>query len=476
MAPAEYSAWVLILQLSAYVNLLDFGLQTAIGQFVAEYDASGDHEASHHLISTSFTILAAAACIACVVIGAMVWSVPRLFHQMPPALVPEVRIALLAIGLSTAIALPFGIFLSTFIGLQQYFFPTVIATFSRVGSAAALIILLLLHGHLVQLALVMASFNVAAAATQLLGWRRYVKARVNFSFLLFDRRSAAKLAKYGSVLSIWTVAMFFISGLDLVIVGHYHYQDTGFYAVANGAANFMLALVSSVFGPLIPAISSIQSGTTPSRIGDLCIKATRYCGLLLCLLGLPLLFGAYPLLSLWVGKRYAAQSALYLQVLVIGNIVRQLVFPYILVVVATGKQHLATIAAIAEACVNIALSIWLVQRIGAVGVAVGTLVGAFVCVGVHLLVSVRLTQVAIHMNRSRLFFEGLLRPLLTIVPAFFLYPFWRRLDMLPAQPAILATWVALTALIAWRVVLTADDRSAFLSFVRRLLYLRLERT
>jgi O-antigen/teichoic acid export membrane protein len=43
MAPTEYSAWVLILQLSAYVNLLDFGLQTAIGKFVAEYDASGDH-------------------------------------------------------------------------------------------------------------------------------------------------------------------------------------------------------------------------------------------------------------------------------------------------------------------------------------------------------------------------------------------------------------------------------------------------
>jgi O-antigen/teichoic acid export membrane protein len=310
----------------------------------------------------------------------------------------------------------------------------------------------------------------------LLGWQRYLKARVNFSFLLFDRRSAAKLAKYGSVLSIWTVAMFFVSGLDLVIVGHYRYQDTGFYAVANGAANFMLALVSSVFGPLIPAISSIQSGTTPNRIGELCIKATRYCGLLLCLLGLPLVFGAYPLLSLWVGKRYAAQSALYLQVLVIGNIVRQLVFPYILVVVATGKQHLATIAAIAEACVNIVLSIWLVQRIGAVGVAVGTLVGAFVSVGVHLLVSVRLTQAAIRMDRSRLLLEGLLRPLLIIVPAFFLYPFWRRLEILPAQPAILATWVALTALIAWRVVLTADDRSAFLSFVRRLLYLRLERT
>jgi O-antigen/teichoic acid export membrane protein len=469
MAPAEYSAWVLILQLSAYVNLLDFGLQTAIGKFVAEYDASGDHEASHHLVSTSFTILAVAAGIASTVIAVMVWSVPRLFHQMPSALVPEVRIALLAVGLSTATALPFGIFLSTFTGLQQYFFPTVIATASRVGSAAALIILLLLHGNLVQLALVMAGFNVAAAATQLLGWRRYVKARVNFSFLLFDSRSAAKLAKYGSVLSIWTVAMFFVNGLDLVIVGHYHYQDTGFYAVANAAANFMLALVSSVFGPLIPAISSIQSGTTPRRIGELCIKATRYCGLLLCLLGLPLVFGAYPLLSLWVGKRYAAHSALYLEVLVMGNVVRQLVFPYILVVVATGKQHLATLAAIAEACVNIVLSIWLVQKIGAVGVALGTLVGAFVSVGVHLLVSVALTQATIHMDRSRLILQGLLRPLLVIVPSLFLYPFWRRLDMLPAQPAILATWAALTALIAWRVALTGEDRRDAEGYLRRLL-------
>jgi O-antigen/teichoic acid export membrane protein len=55
MPAAEYSAWVLILQLSAYVGLLDFGLQAAIGKYVAEYDASGEREASHRIVSTSFT-------------------------------------------------------------------------------------------------------------------------------------------------------------------------------------------------------------------------------------------------------------------------------------------------------------------------------------------------------------------------------------------------------------------------------------
>ena len=80
----------------------------------------------------------------------------------------------------------------------------------------------------------------------------------------------------------------------------------------TAAANFMLAVVSSVFGPLVPAVSSMQADTTPSRIGDICIRMTRYCALLLLLLGLPLVFGGYPLLSLWVGKRYATQSAFYL--------------------------------------------------------------------------------------------------------------------------------------------------------------------
>ena len=476
MEASEYSAWVLILQLSGYVALLDFGLQTAIGKYVAEYDAIGDRDASHHLVSTSFTLLALAAAIACVAVAVVAVSVPHLFHQMPAALVPEVRIAFLAVGLSTAAALPFSSFSATFTGLQQYVFPTIVSTVNRVGTAAVLIVFLMLHAGLVQLALVMAAFNVASAATVFLGWRRLVKQRVAFSFLFFHRRSAVKLAKYGSVLSIWTLAMLLISGLDVVIVGHYHYRDTGFYSIANGAANFMLALVSSAFGPLIPAVSSMQSTSTPDRIGDLCIKTTRYCTLLLLLLGLPLFFGAYPLLSLWVGKNYAVQSALYLEVLVLCNVVRQLGFAYILVVVATGRQHLATLAGVAEASVNIVLSIWLVQRIGAVGVALGTFIGAFVGLGMHLMVSIPRTQPTIRMPLSRFLLQGLLRPLLMIIPSLFLYPFWRKLAMLPAQPVILAIWAIATAVIAWRVVLTAADRQELQAALQRLVYWRLQRT
>jgi O-antigen/teichoic acid export membrane protein len=299
---------------------------------------------------------------------------------------------------------------------------------------------------------------------------------VAFSFLVFHRRSAVKLAKYGSVLSVWTLSMLLISGLDVVIVGHYHYQDTGFYSVANGAATFMLALVSSAFGPLVPAVSSLQSTATPERLGDLCIRTTRYCTLLLLLLGLPLFFGAYPLLGLWVGKRFAGQSAMYLEVLVAANVVRQLAFAYILIVVATGRQHLATLSQVVEACVNIGLSIWLVQRIGTVGVALGTFAGAFVGLGMHLMISMPRTQPTIRLQFSRFLLQGLLRPLLMMIPALFFYPFWKRLNMLPAHPAILAIWAIMTAAIAWGIVLTAQDRQELKIALHRLLYWRLQRT
>jgi O-antigen/teichoic acid export membrane protein len=150
--------------------------------------------------------------------------------------------------------------------------------------------------------------------------------------------------------------------------------------------------------------------------------------------------------------------------------VRYLALPYSLVVVATGKQHLATVAAVAEACVNLALSIYLVQRVGAVGVALGTLIGAFVSVGMHLLVSIPRTQNTFLVERPRFLMQGLARPLLTCLPSILLLPFWKKLTTLPASPSALALWALSTMAIAWFIALTNEDRLEVRAAVTRLLY------
>jgi O-antigen/teichoic acid export membrane protein len=470
MVPAEYSAWVLILQCSAYINLLDLGLQTAIAKFVAEYDTAGDRNAGSRILSSSFAMLCISAFVGAVAITIVTWRVPQIFHQMPTSLVGGLREGILLVGLSTAVALPFSAFLGAFTGLQKYGFPTALAVGSKVFSSTALAVLLLIHGKLVQLAILMSFFNIATAAGQFLGWRKYARERVDFSFRLVDRESAWRLTKYGSVLSIWTIATLFVSGLDMVIVGHYDFKDTGYYGIATTITNFMLLVISGLFGPLIPAVSSLQSGRTSGQMGEMVVKTTRLCTLLICLIGLPLFLGAYPALKLWVGHDYAIRSVLFLQVLVLGNAIRQLGYPYSLVVIATGKQHLATIAGVAEAIVNVCVSIYLVQKIGAVGVAIGTLVGAFVSIGVHLIVSMRLTRSTISVSRLRFGVEGLLRPLLCIIPSILLLPYWRRLTMLPLSPFWIVIWALATLGTAWHIGLTSAERHGVKETALRLLY------
>src|ERR1700742_99837 len=110
------------------------------------------------------------------------------------------------------------------------------------------------------------------------------------------------------------------------------------------------------------------------------------------MLGIPLLFLGFPLLRVWVGSVYASHALLYLEVLVAANIVRQLGSPYALMVVALGQQRFATISPVLEAIMNLICSIVLARRYGAIGVAYGTLIGAFAGLIAHLLISMPRTR------------------------------------------------------------------------------------
>ena len=472
MSPAEYGAWILILQGSSYIALLDLGLQTAIGKFVAQYDAIGDYQASSRILSSSFALLCISALVGVLVIAIITWRVPTLFRQMPAALVHSMRAGILLVGISAAIALPFNAFLASFIGLQKYIFPTLLAICSKTLSSLTLILLIFMRGGLVHLAGVLATFNVATAACQFLGWRRFVRERADFSFRLVDRDSASRLAKFGSALSIWTIAILFVSGLDMFIVGHYDYANTGYYGVATTVTNFLLLVVASIFGPLGPAVSSMQSTRTSGQLGEIVTTATRLTAVLLCLIGLPILVGAYPLLRLWVGHDYAIRSSQFLQVLVLGNVIRQFCYPYALAIIATGKHNQATIAAIAEATVNITVSIYLVQRIGAIGVAIGTLVGAFVSVGTHVAISMKLTRATVAVSRRRFLLEGLLRPLSCVAPTLLSIPLWLKATVVPMSPYWISIWALTTLTIVWYTGLLPGERQNVKAILLRVIYWR----
>src|SRR5437016_5745402 len=123
MPSASYAVWVLVLQTAAYVGYLNFGLQTAIGRYVAFVNEKNDVELRDSVFSTALVGLCAAGALSIICLAAVVFAVPSIFPSVPTPLVPEMRLALVLVGISLAIELPASACNGVFIGIERYEVP-----------------------------------------------------------------------------------------------------------------------------------------------------------------------------------------------------------------------------------------------------------------------------------------------------------------------------------------------------------------
>ena len=100
LSTETYAAWVLIVQLSAYVMFLDFGIQNAVSHFVAYTEEKQDLNLRDGIVSSAVWSLAGLAAIGVLLIGGLAWQLPRLFDDLPASLQPVTRTSLLLVGIS----------------------------------------------------------------------------------------------------------------------------------------------------------------------------------------------------------------------------------------------------------------------------------------------------------------------------------------------------------------------------------------
>jgi O-antigen/teichoic acid export membrane protein len=456
-----YGAWVLILQLAAFVSFLDLGIQIGVAKFVAEYDARNDLAGAGKHASAGLAMMSLTGALGIGLTSILAWQVPRLFHSMPSALYWDVRVSVLLVGSSLSFALLCSVFAAVFIGLQQYGIPTTIMVLNRALYTLAVCTTVHYQGSLIAMGAAVAFINISTSLLQVFAWRKMLS-RIQISLRAVDSTILRKMFNYCLALSVWTAAMLCISGLDVTIVGHYDFKETAFYSLATLPTNLIISIISSAIGPMLPAASALSTQRTPLGMGSILFRITRYSSILLLLTGLPLLVCGYSILHLWVGQVYALHSVRYLQVLVLATVLRNLCMPYATIVMAVGKQKVATAAAIAEAIVNLGSSIYLAHLFGAIGVAAGTLLGAFVSIAMHFTFSMHYTYSTILISRIRLFIGALLRPALIAIPSLILFPSWANSMGRSLSLPLSLSWAIATLLIAWFGTLNAGERAYLL--------------
>jgi O-antigen/teichoic acid export membrane protein len=459
MLPTEtYSAWALLLQLTLYVSLLDFGIQTAVARFVAHAQELHDPQQRDGTVSTAAVLLVVAAFGAFCLIAVLAWQLPRVFTGMPSHLEHGARMALLLMGGSFALGLPFSVIHAVFIGLQKNEIPAAIVVVNRLAMAALIVGVVFRHWGLASMGLAVAIANVASYGGSYLAWRffaPYIRIRLR----LVSTACAKNIAGYSMALAAWFAGMLMVSGLDLAIVAKFDYPATAYYAVAATLIGFVAQTQGAMFASLLPASAVLSARGDAQKLGEVLITSTRYGMFILLGMALPLIVGGKFILRLWVGTDYAMHSIGILQALVVANVVRLCALPYATLLLGTNQQRKVIMSPLAEGVTNLSTSVLGAYLLGAIGVAIGTLIGSFVGVGLHLFHNMPRTS-DIAFSRLEFVKQGLLRPLACSVPILALFLVGINSPSTSPAAVLLFALVAVcgTGFLFWNHGLVGSDR------------------
>jgi O-antigen/teichoic acid export membrane protein len=467
MPQQAFGAWSIVLQLSAYVGYFDFGIQTALARFVAHSTERGDFAYRNRIVSTAFAMLVVSGGISFLGILAVAAFLPFIFHQLDGGLVAGVRVALLLVGGSLAFGLPSSVFASMFVGLQRNEIPATIIGLSRLTGAALVVVVVRGGGGLASMAIATATVNLFSFLIQYIAFRRMLP-DLTIALAGVSRSVAHELFEYCVSLTIWGMGMLLVTGLDLTIVGAYRFQEVGYYAVAATLVTFLNGLFGALFGAMGSPAAVLHAREDRAGLGRMVSASTRLGMILLLAIGLPLILGTRQILSLWVGPTYAQHAALLVQILVAATIVRICVSPYIIAMIGTGEQRRIILVPILEGVVNLISSLIAGYYLGATGVALGTLIGAFVSLAGHLFYNMH-RNVAIQLTASEYLRDSLARPLLCSAPVLALAALWRPLfSLLPFGVPVFSLTATgfLTLALVWGFGLMPAERRKLMVHVR----------
>jgi O-antigen/teichoic acid export membrane protein len=412
LGPTGYGLWTLVLSLTGYFGLLDLGIRSSVGRFLARYLALEDDRSANRTLSTAFGILALGGTLALLATVLMVeFFFPSL--RVDPQFQSAAKVALLITGLNMSCVLPLGVFSSLLVALERFDILSGVTIIGELFRAALIVIFLKLGYGLVAIAAIALLINVAEYSAMVC-FARKLHPTVQLSVKLIDRQTFRELFGFGIYRFIWMVATQLIFYTDSIVIGIFLGAGAiTYYAIAGSLINYGRTVVSLVTDTFYPAATRMDARQDFAGLRELLILGTRISLLVSLPLCLGYVFLGKQFITLWMGKQYSV-SWIYLVVLTIPQFTGMSQYVSALVLAGMARHKVLAYLMLGEGVLNLILSIILVRRIGLIGVAWGTVIPDVICTAVIIpWYTLRIVKLTAQEYVGRAF----VRPVISILPA-----------------------------------------------------------
>ena len=407
-----YGVWILANSSIGYMALLDLGMRSAVTHFVAKHQARGEDRESSQAVSFALAFRAVIGIV--VIVGALLLAaLASKIFRIPPEMWSAARWAILLSGLNLSCSLIFGLFAGVLAALQRFDLTSRI-TIAQTLTGAAGTVWLLNRGYgivsLAALQLIVAV--VLGLATIQLCRRAYPQLRVEVRFL--DRKIVPELWRYSFYLFVIAAGSQVIYYTDNLVVGAFLSAGAvTLYAIGGRFIDYLAQLGASFAQTFMPMASNLAANDQREQLKRLLIHGTRAVLMISFPIGWVLLFRSSTFIGLWMGPQYAEVSGKVLRILLLSSLALTGNRVGGNLILGLGQHKAFALWQAGEAAANLALSIFLVRRIGIYGVAWGTVLPSLVS---QLILWPRHISSHLGLNVWRYFWECWIRPVLATLP------------------------------------------------------------
>jgi O-antigen/teichoic acid export membrane protein len=305
-----------------------------------------------------------------------------------------------------------GVFNAVLMSLDRFDVITGVVICGAITRAILVVTFLNLGYGLIALALItLLTSSVEYSAMAVMAKVLYPPLKPGWALIDFAR--CKELFGFGIYRFIWIVANQVIFYTDSVVLGIFlNVGMITYYAIAGSLINYGRNIVSLAIDTFYPTATKLDAKNDIRGLQELQILGTRI-GLLV---GLPLCIGFMLLgeqfITLWMGKAYAI-TATVLIVLTIPQFTSMSQYISALILVGMAKHKVLAYIAAAEGAANLSLSIFLVRKIGLIGVAWGTAIPHAITTAI---VIPLYTLHALGMSPWEYFSKSFIRPVISAVP------------------------------------------------------------
>jgi len=368
---AGYGVWTLTLSLTGYLGLLDLGVRGAVTRYVAKFHSEENHKKSSEVASSAAAIFGMAGVVA--IVGSLIFAFVVIQHlQVPTQFLNSARIVLVVTGLNIAVSLINGVYGGILVGLQRFDLTNGIEVSINLLRAGCIVSMLYLGYGIVALALIQLAFTLLrwVANVQL---ARHLYPELKIRRNLVDRVGTKMIFSFSAYSFLMHVSASLIYASDNVVIGAFlPVSFVTLYVIGGNLVEYARTLVNSISQTLTPLASSMEVRKDPKQLQRIVLIGSRWASMVILPVTCTFFLRGSSFIGLWMGKQYAEASGQVLWVLSLTAMFWGANCAVAGVLLGLSKHKPIVPALIFEGIFNLLLSVFLVKRMGIIGVAWGT--------------------------------------------------------------------------------------------------------